>query len=126
MPRNDKRFVNVETVWYEKNQCVFLIFLSFSLETIHAQTWDEWFSQKKTQIKYLTQQLAALQVYESYLSKGYKIADQGLRATGKIKDGEFNLHQVFFSSLSTVSSAVQRDSRIADIVSLQISINRAI
>ncbi len=30
----------------------------------HAQTWDEWFRQKKTKIKYLGQQIAALQNLE--------------------------------------------------------------
>ncbi len=38
-------------------------------ETLSAQTSAEWLSQKKTQKKYLVQQIAALDVYAGYLSK---------------------------------------------------------
>ena len=40
----------------------------------HSQKWDEWFKQKKTQKKYLIQQIAALKVYLGYLKEGYDIA----------------------------------------------------
>lgn len=106
-----------------KKISVFLILFSLSA-TLYAQTWNEWFQQKKTQIKYLTQQMAALQVYKGYLSKGYQIAKGGLHTIGDIKNGEFNLHQAFFSSLSHLNPSVQRYSRIGDIIALQLNINK--
>ena len=101
-----------------------LVLFSCLMGSIHAQTWDEWFKQKKTQIKYLTQQMAALQVYEVYLSKGYKIAKGGLHTIGDIKNGEFDLHEAFFSSLLHINPSIQHYSRIADIVNLKISITK--
>ena len=106
-----------------KIMSVFL-FCCFLAGSTYAQTWDEWFKQKKTQIKYLTQQVAALQVYEGYLSKGYEIAKGGLHTIGNIKNGEFDLYKAFFSSLSYVNPSIQHYSRIADIVALQLSINK--
>ena len=50
-------------------------------ENLFAQTLAEWVSQKVTQKKYLLQQIAALQVYSGYLSKGYSIAKDGLNTT---------------------------------------------
>lgn len=102
---------------------VLLILISLA-GNLHAQTGDEWFKQKKTQIKYLLQQLAALQVYEGYLSKGYNIAKGGLYAIGNIKNGEFHLHEAFVSSLSRINPAIQHDSRITDITALQLHINK--
>lgn len=98
-----------------------LLFILFSscLGSACAQRGDEWLRQKKTQIKYLTQQIAALQVYEGYLSKGYQIAKQGLGAIGNNNNAELNLHQQFFTSLSKVNPAIQRTTRIADIIALQ-------
>ena len=98
---------------------LFFVLYSCFLKSASAQTWDEWFRQKKTQIKYLTQQIAALQVYEGYLSRGYQIAKQGLDAIGKGKNDEFNLHQQFFTSLSLVNPAIKHYTRIADIIALQ-------
>lgn len=93
-----------------------------AIHSTFAQTWSEWFSQKKTQIKYLTQQIAAFQVYAGYLQKGYHIAQQGLTAISDIKNGEFNLHKNYFGSLSTVSPAIAKDDRIAEIIAMQVSI----
>ena len=105
----------------KKISVLFLLFV-FSAGSVYAQTGDEWFKQKKTQIKYLTQQLAALQVYEGYLSKGYKIASGGLHTISNIKNGEFSLHKAFCSSLSHINPSVQHNSRIADIIALQLDI----
>lgn len=71
-------------------------YLAVSLP-VHAQTWSEWFRQKKTQKKYLLQQIAALKVYIDYAEKGYKIACDGIHAVREIKRGDFNLHDNFLS-----------------------------
>ena len=87
-----------------------------------AQTFAEWFRQKATQRKYLLQQIAALQVYIGYVSKGYSIAKKGLSSIQDIKHGDFNLHDSYFTSLITVNPKIKRYAKVADIIALQISI----
>lgn len=89
-----------------------------------AQTWDEWFKQKKTQKKYLAQQIVALRVYLDYLKKGYNIAQKGLTTIDNIKNGNFNLDRDFFSSLKNVNPAVRNTAKVADIIAFQIFISR--
>jgi len=48
-----------------------LIIISFS-RTSYAQTWNEWFNQKKAQIQYLLGQVAANEIYIGYAEKGEK------------------------------------------------------
>jgi hypothetical protein len=88
----------------------------------YGQTYDEWFRQKKTQIKYLIEQIAALQVYAGYVEKGYTIAKDGLDAIQAIKNGDLSLHNNYFSSLKNVGPSVKAYAKIADIIALQISI----
>jgi hypothetical protein len=88
----------------------------------HAQTYDEWFRQKKTQIQYLLDQIAANEIYIGYAEKGYKIAQDGLTAIGDIKTGEFNLHLDFFNSLKSINPAIKNYVRIADIMQRQLQI----
>ncbi|AZI24098.1 hypothetical protein EA772_01590 [Pedobacter sp. G11] len=91
----------------------------------HAQTWSEWFSQKKTQQKYLVEQLAALKLYAGYLKKGYEIGSSGLTFIKGAAKGEFDMHGTFFSSLKAVSPLVSKDVRIAEIIKMQILISQA-
>jgi len=93
-------------------------------ESLSAQTFAEWFRQKATQKKYLLQQIAALQVYIGYVSKGYSIAKKGLNTIQDIKQGDLNLHSNYFTSLVTVNPKVKRYTKVADIISLQIDIAR--
>ncbi len=74
------------------------------------------------QKKYLLQQIAALQVYISYVQKGYSIARQGLNTIGDIKHGEFNLHKDYFNSLKTVNPQIKKYSKVAEIVFLEVNI----
>lgn len=84
----------------------------------NAQTpnWNEWFRQKKTQRKYLIQQIAALKVYLEYLKKGYQIVDKGLTTIGEIKNGTFNLDKDYFNSLKAVSPVIRNSPKINDIL----------
>lgn len=113
-----------------KKMFFLLILTGFIVDNLQAQTFAEWFQQKKTQKKYLVQQIAALQVYIEFAQKGYHIAKEGLTAIGSITKGEFNLHTDFFNSLKNVNPEVKRYVKIAGIISLQIQIvqncNRAI
>jgi len=98
---------------------VILLLLGFFSQ---AQGIGDWFNQKKTKIKLLKQQIAALQVYIGYAEKGYKIATTGLHAIRDIKNGEFNLHQAYFSSLKKVNPKIKHAAEVAEIIGLQISI----
>ena len=93
-------------------------------QSANAQTWDEWFKQKKTQKKYLVQQIAALRVYLDYLKKGYTVVHNGLNTIENIKNGSFNLDRDFFSSLKNVNPAIRNTAKVADIIAFQIFISR--
>jgi hypothetical protein len=105
-----------------KKIAILLLWTIGSVSYLQAQTFAEWFKQKKTQIKYLGQQIASLQVYAGYLEKGYQIANKGLTTIGDIKNGEFNLHKDYFGSLKSVNPSIAKDARIAAIIALQVSI----
>ncbi|MBW7892292.1 MAG: hypothetical protein H3C48_14970 [Chitinophagaceae bacterium] len=94
--------------------------------TAEAQTWDEWFRQKKTQRKYLLEQIAALKMYNSYLQKGYAIVKDGLHSIGQFKDGELNLHAGFFLSLKTVNPNIKKHPSARAIVDMQLQIDKLI
>lgn len=91
-----------------------------------AQTWNEWFNQKKTQKKYLIQQITALEVYLGYVKKGYEIAHDGLTLIGDIKDGNFSLHKDYFTSLEKVNPVIHKSSKAAYAFALQNLIKREI
>lgn len=84
-----------------------------------AQNFSEWFRQKATQKKYLLQQIAALKVYTEYLKKGYAIAHDGLDLIGDFKQGEFDLHKGYFSSLKMVNSQIKGNGKVEDIIDRQ-------
>ena len=84
-----------------------------------AQTWNEWFHQNKTQKKYLLAQIAALEIYVGQLKKGFTICQQGLQFIHEVKNGEFTLHSLFFSSLKKVNPQVIRYAHVAEIIANQ-------
>lgn len=96
--------------------------ICFSVSEVKAQTFNEWFKQQKTQIQYLTDQIAALQVYSQSLEKGYEITSAGLKFIHGIKKGDFDLHELYFSSLKKVNPQVKSYSKIEDIILLQTEI----
>jgi hypothetical protein len=69
----------------------------------------------------MLQQIAVLQSYIAVAEKGYKIAEQGLQTIGEIKNGEFNLHSVFFSSLKAVNPNVGNMAEVAELIALEVS-----
>jgi hypothetical protein len=89
---------------------------------VHAQGLSTFFSQSETRLKYYAEQIATLQVYISDAEKGYKIAESGLQTIDQIKNGEFDLHEAFYTALKTVSPAVKNIAEVAEIISLQASI----
>jgi hypothetical protein len=100
-------------------QVVLMVLCTFFVQ---AQTIDEWFSQNKTQIKYLISQIAAYEIFKSDLTHGYDIAKAGLTFIGDTTGGEFDLHRNYFNSLEAVSPAVAGYSRINDIMTYESAI----
>ncbi len=107
-----------------KNYLIILFVLSVSF--CQGQTYDEWFRQKKTQKKYLLEQIAALQTYIGYAGKGYSIVTGGLSIIRNIKHGDFNLHNNFFNSISSVNPAIKKYSKVVSIIVMQISIAKQV
>ncbi|MBO9573980.1 MAG: hypothetical protein J7497_17465, partial [Chitinophagaceae bacterium] len=89
---------------------------------LKAQAFKEWFEQKKTQIEYLVNQIAALQVYTNTIEKGYSISHEGLTIIGNIKKGDFSLHSDYFSSLNRVNPTIKSYWKIADIIQTEVNI----
>jgi len=107
----------------KKISLIVLIILLIQVAS-HGQTFNEWFKQKKTQRKYLVEQIAALRVYLDYTKKAYTIAHRGLTTIENIKNGDFNLHRDFFSSLKNVNRAIAKSVKVADIIAFQIAISK--
>lgn len=90
-----------------------VVLVGFGSTGAFAQTWNELFKQKKTQKKYLLEQIAALQVYMGYAKKGYDIVGKGIHAVKEIRGGEFSLHRNFFASLAEVNPAIKGSTAVA-------------
>jgi hypothetical protein len=105
-----------------KKMLLFLLFFVSMAGSLKAQTFAEWFRQKKTQKKYLLQQIAALQLYIGYAQKGYQIAKEGLTTIGSFTRWEFNLHTDYFNSLKSVNPEIKHYAKVAEIIALQVKI----
>jgi hypothetical protein len=105
-----------------KKITILLVALFAISNNIYSQTTAEWTQQKATQKKYLLQQIAALHTYISYAKKGYDIASQGVNTVRNIKQGIFNLHRDFFSSLKNVNPKISGYVKVTDIITLQLRI----
>lgn len=98
---------------------IFMMMLLMCGQQLMAQTWDEWFRQKKTKLKYIEQQIVAFQVYAGYLKKGYEIVDKGWNTINDIKHGDFDLHSNYFSSLQQVDGSITDYDKVDGITNLQ-------
>lgn len=101
-----------------------IIVIVLCSQTLFAQNWQEWTRQKKTQIKYLQQQIAANKVYIEFLQKGYAITRNGLNAIQHIKDGDLCLHNDFFGSLKAVNPKIKASKKVSAIIALSVKIIR--
>jgi hypothetical protein len=99
-----------------------ILVMVLGAENLSAQTSAEWFRQTATQKKYLIQQIAALDVYAGYLSKGYTIAKNGLNTIRSIRNGDLLQHSGYFASLETVNPQIKRYMRVADIIAMELKI----
>lgn len=99
-----------------------IAYIILSINIGYAQTWKEWFQQKKTQKEYLFKQIAALKVYAKYLKEGYDIAQKGLNIVSEIKGQNFSDHEDHFGSLRIVKDDLGNSSRINLILGRQVAI----
>lgn len=84
-----------------KSLVIVLVFISI-VQDCNAQ----FFAQKKTRRELLLQQIAALQVYTGYLKKGYEVVTNGINTISDIKNGDFDLHSIFFDSYKEVNPII--------------------
>jgi hypothetical protein len=98
------------------------ILILFAFDVSSAQTFEEWFKQKKTQKKYLIEQIAAFQIYMGYVQKGYSIARKGLTTIGNIKKGDYNLNDHFFRSFKSINPTIRNYSKVPAIIVFQVKI----
>jgi hypothetical protein len=80
------------------------------------------FNQNQQMTRNLVIQIGLFQTYLGYLKKGYDIVNKGVSLVRDIKDGEFSLHKDYFSSLKNVNPKIKNYSKVAEIISLQLSI----
>jgi hypothetical protein len=77
---------------------------------LHAQasyTWKEFFKQKKTELEYLGRHIASLQIYLKMVKDGYQLVQQGNNLIHQARNGELNLHDIFYLSLKLVNQRVR-------------------
>lgn len=91
---------------------------------LHAQTFEEWFKQKETQIKYLVEQIGALKAYGEVMNKGYDIAHNGLTNVFNSKDGDYQQQGNYFLSLWKVKPGVKSYSKVLSTLSMKTAIEK--
>ncbi|AWW29419.1 hypothetical protein DN752_04260 [Echinicola strongylocentroti] len=97
-----------------------VVFLLSFTATAKAQTFSEWFRQKKTQKEYLAKQITGLQLYIGYARKGYETLRTGWNTVQMLRNGEFNLHGDFFGGLASISPIVRNYRVVPEFIALQL------
>lgn len=90
----------------------------FFYQALKAQTWSEWFQQNSTQLSYLQEQIAALQLYNSTQQTGYAVSRDGLVEIDSTEEADHAEHEEHFGALKTPSRAVLDDPRVQEINNL--------
>lgn len=120
-----RRLMALDGIAYSFGRFVLLCFLLSALSfPLKAQTWSEWFRQKKTQQRYLLEQIAALRVYTDLAQKSYRFARSGLTTISDLSRGELDLHNAFISALKKVNPSISGSTKVAEIIQLQLAIGR--
>jgi len=89
--------------------------------TARSQTFSEWWKQKKTRLKYLREQVAALKAVEYVIRNGYKIQEEGIDNIREIDSTEFALHDEYFKSLEIVNPEVRNYPQLLQLNELHIT-----
>jgi len=101
-----------------KKAIIAALLLVVGSSAAQAQNLEEWFQQKKTQKKYLLQQIAALKVYKRYARQGYNIVENGLKTVGGFTRGEYQLHGDYFDKLKQINPAVRHYEKVEQIIQI--------
>jgi len=97
--------------------CFFLFAFGFQPAKAQVST-----AQDLQQLLYDIEKLTQFKAILSDMKTGYTILTQGYGEVKDISEGNFNLHSAFLNSLMAVSPTVRQYGRIADIISMQVSI----
>jgi len=82
------------------------------------------FSQRAADLKNMGKQIALLQLYMGWIEQGYQIAGSGLHLISDIKQGEWNLHSLFFGSLALVNPAIKQCAEVTEVMQYQADITK--
>lgn len=96
---------------------VIIVLLGFRSEA-KCQTFNEWFKQKKTQKRYLIEQIAALQLYLKNLKQGYVVVKKGLNLVGEITGNSYSMDNIYLQSLLQVKTPIKNSELSNSIISL--------
>jgi|GEM_PF-1341935 len=103
-----------------------LTVLFFCLNPCKAQTFKEWFKQKKTAKEYLAKQLVGLQLYIGHAREGYETLQWGWNTVREVREGEFRLHEDFFQGLERISPKVSNYETLSRFIDLQVRLVKSI
>lgn len=108
-----------------KNILILLLLTISIYAQAQSPNWNEWFRQKKTQRKYLRQQIIALKVYLEYLKQGYQIVDKGLSTISTIKNGKLQLDKNYLESLKQINPIIKNSPKVNEVLIIQQRISSA-
>jgi hypothetical protein len=77
-----------------------------------GQTISEWFHQKKTRIKYLHKQIAALEVLKAAIRDGYDQAEEGVDTIEAFEQDQLKMDEDYLISLGKVNPVFSNDQDI--------------
>jgi hypothetical protein len=85
-------------------------------------SFSDLFGQGNKELKNMAQQIAALNAFETSVRQGYNMLHSEWSAISNWKNGEFGLHQSYYTSLSQVNPIVKSSTDLTAIQSQQESI----
>lgn len=103
---------------------ILILAMFFTVNLLHAQTFDEWLKQKETQIKYLIEQIGALKAYAEVVNKGYGIAHHGLTDIFNGKDDDYKQQYNYFLSLWKVKPGIKNYNKLLSIYKMKADIEK--
>jgi len=106
----------------KKYLCLLLLAASTVCAKAQSFSFSDLFGQGEKDIKNMEAQIAALNAFETSVRQGYTMLHSEWTAISSWKNGEFNLHQSYYTSLSTVNPVVKSSVNLSAIQSDQQSI----
>jgi len=89
-----------------------------------GQTFSEWFRQKKTKIKYLRKQIAALEAFKAIVEAGYGQAEKGVDTTEAIEEVTFKMDEEWLVRLGMVKPVFRESEDVRESYSIAKSLIR--